>query len=73
MKTEMEAKRIEAFLDMLQTTAVTSGNNLNFSYDNQAEQVVVTGDEELVVNVHMDSVNATFRDVIRELGRSFNH
>ena len=72
MKTEMEAKRIEAFLDMLQTTAVTSGNNLNFSYDNQAEQVVVTGDEELVVNVHMDSVNATFRDVIRELGRSFN-
>lgn len=72
MKTEMEAKRIEAFLDMLQTAAVTSGNNLNFSYDNQAEQVVVTGDEELVVNVHMDSVNATFRDVIRELGRSFN-
>ena len=72
MKTEMEAKRIEAFLDMLQTTAVTSGNNLNFSYDNQAEQVIVTGDEELVVNVHMDSVNATFRDVIRELGRSFN-
>ena len=72
MKTEMEAKRIEAFLDMLQTTAVTSGNNLNFSYDNQVEQVVVTGDEELVVNVHMDSVNATFRDVIRELGRSFN-
>lgn len=72
MKTEMEAKRIEAFLGMLQTAAVTSGNNLNFSYDNQAEQVVVTGDEELVVNVHMDSVNATFRDVIRELGRSFN-
>lgn len=72
MKTEMEAKRIEAFLDMLQTAAVTSGNNLNFSYDNQAEQVIVTGDKEIVINVHMDSVNATFRDIIRELGRSFN-
>lgn len=57
---------------MLQTAAVTSGNNLNFSYDNQAEYVVVTGDEELVINVHMDSVNATFRNIIRELGRSFN-
>ena len=71
MKTEIEAKRITEFLDLLQVSAENSGNNLNFSYDNQAEQVVVTGDKELVVNVHMDSVAATFRDVIRQLGTTF--
>lgn len=72
MKTEKEAKRIEAFLDMLQTSAVTSGNDINIKYDNQAEQVIVTGDKEIVINVHMDSVSATFRDVIRALGLAFN-
>lgn len=33
--------------------------------------LIITGDEELVVNVHMDGVAATFRDVIRQLGITF--
>lgn len=33
--------------------------------------LIITGNEELVVNAHMDSVAATFRDVIRQPGITF--
>lgn len=71
MKTEKEAARIKDVMDGLTVVSGMSGNEIQFTYCNETEMVEVTGDVTMTISVVMDSVSASFRDVIRLLATAF--
>jgi len=71
MKTEKEAARIKDVMDGLTVVSGMSGNEIQFTYYNETEMVEVTGDVTMTISVVMDSVSASFRDVIRLLATAF--
>jgi len=71
MKTEKEAARIKDVMDGLTVVSGMSGNEIQFTYCNETEMVEVTGDVTMTISVVMDSVQASFRDVIRLLATAF--
>lgn len=71
MKTEKEAARIKDVMDGLTVVSRMSGNEIQFTYCNETEMVEVTGDVTMTISVVMDSVSASFRDVIRLLATAF--
>lgn len=71
MKSEREKKAIETFLNSLQKASSEAGIELALTYDDTIEYVYAKADgrEETSISIYADSVSASFRDVIRGLGR----
>ena len=72
MKSEREKKAIETFLNGLQKASIEAGTELSLSYDDNIEYVLVKNNEEgkeTSISIWGDNVSASFRDVIRGLGR----
>ncbi len=70
MKTHKESELIDGFCKSLSELFCDFGNIAEFEYDNDSERVLGTvNGKALLVNVHMDSVEAAARDIIRTVGR----
>lgn len=71
MKSEREKKAIETFLNGLQKASSEAGIELSLTYDDSIEYVLVKNGEgkEMSISICGDNVSASFRDVIRGLGR----
>lgn len=70
MKTNSEASAIATFLSKLESASILAENYVCLSYINEKEVVVVLYRyKAYTINVHMNSVSATFRDVIRGLAK----
>lgn len=72
MKSEREKKAIETFLNGLQKASSEAGIELALTYDDNIEYVFVKNNgegKETSISIWGDSISASFRDVIRGLGR----
>ncbi len=72
MKTDNEVMLIEQALGKIKDVSVVAGIPVDFVYDNNSEIVkMIDAYSVFYVNVRMDSVEATIRDVLRELRRVY--
>ena len=71
MKSEREKKAIETFLNGLQKASIEAGDEISLTYDDSIEYVYAKADgrEETSISIWGDNISASFRDVIRGLGR----
>lgn len=68
MKTKRERKQIEDLCMLFNAVAHAANNELTLEYDDEDEMIYgVFNTVSVKINVHMDSVSAVYRDVIRGL------